>query len=120
MRGVVVTSVKLIFSPENIFSRASSTPLDLACKHHRLFSSSVKCSTDKHVTGCCIYLGGSSVCEDARESLEELLSCSRSTSGALLSIYDHRWSDLWQNLLNWEMWECVWMRKTLNQQQQQT
>lgn len=29
-RRAVVTSVKLIFSPENIFRRASSTPLDRA------------------------------------------------------------------------------------------
>lgn len=29
-RRVILTSVKLIFSPENIFSRASSTPLDRA------------------------------------------------------------------------------------------
>lgn len=28
----LLTSVKLIFSPLNIFSRAASTPLDLACK----------------------------------------------------------------------------------------
>lgn len=38
----LVTSVKLIFSPENIFSLASSTPLDLACtKRERQHSSDI-------------------------------------------------------------------------------
>lgn len=33
--NVFITSVKLIFSPENILSLASSTPLDLACEHKK-------------------------------------------------------------------------------------